>query len=153
MLLVEKKIHIEYFDPEQPISVPYYEHGLNASFSGLYSDVVLEHIDLMQLLIPRPSSTFLARIEGESLRGDGILPGDRMLIDKSLPYLCGKKIAYYLRDYEGWTVKELGKRVDGYYLLPANDEFKPYKIKEYDLPWGMVTWTFRNEYNRSCTTR
>lgn len=145
-MLVEKEIHIEYFDPNKPVTIPYYDNGIYATFSGLFSDVVIEDIDLAKLLIQRPSSTFMIRVCGESMNQSRIQPNDRLIIDKSLPYTPGKKIVYWLRDYDGWTVKELGLRQDGYYLLPANDEFKPYKIKEYDIPWGMVTWILHAEY-------
>ncbi len=67
---------------------------------------------------------------------------DRIIIDKSLEHVDGKKIVYWLHDYQGYTVKILSVRPDGNYLVATNstDNFMEYKIKEYDIPCGMVTW-------------
>jgi DNA polymerase V len=148
---LEKEIHLEWFDPEKSVWMPYADHGLNATFKGLFSDVVIEDLDLARLLNPRPSSTFIARIAGNSLKDERITSGDRIIIDKSLPYEDGKKIAYWLHDYQGWTVKRLSIRKDGYWLIPANAEdasLFAYKVKEYDIPWGMVTWVLHHEYHK-----
>lgn len=148
---VEKTLHLEWIDPEMAVEMQYYDHGMLATFSGLFSDVVVENIDFAKLINPRPSSTFCIKVGGNSLSDERLLAGDRVIIDKSLPYLDGKKIAYFLKDYDGWTVKKLSIRPDGNYLIPANEKdetLKPYKIKEYDIPWGMVTWILYNEYNK-----
>jgi DNA polymerase V len=41
-------------------------------------------IDLNVELIPRPLSTFLLRVSGEAMRGDGISEGDLLVIDRSV---------------------------------------------------------------------
>ncbi|MFN8297310.1 MAG: S24 family peptidase [Chitinophagales bacterium] len=148
---VEKEINLEKFDTEKPVWMPYSEHGMNATFKGLFSDVVVEDIDLAKMLNPRPSSTFIVRVGGNSMKDERITSGDKIIIDKSLPYVDGKKIAYWLNDFQGWTVKTLSIRNDGYWLIPANAEdtsLFEYKIQEYDIPWGMVTWILHNEYHR-----
>jgi SOS-response transcriptional repressor LexA len=91
----------------------------------------------------------VVRVGGNSMKDERITSGDRIIIDKSLPYADGKKIAYWLHDFQGWTVKRLSIRKDGYWLVPANandTSLFEYKIKEYDQPWGMVTWILHNEY-------
>jgi DNA polymerase V len=148
---VEKDILIEEYDAEKAVWMPYADYGLNATFKGLFSDVVVEDIDLAKLLNPRPSSTFVVRVGGNSMKDERITSGDRVVIDKSLPYEDGKKIAYWLHDFQGWTVKILSIRKDGYWLIPANAEDKSlfeYKIKEYDIAWGMVTWILHSEYQK-----
>jgi hypothetical protein len=51
---IEKDINLEWFDAEKAVWMPYADHGLNATFKGLFSDVVVEDIDLAKLLNPRP---------------------------------------------------------------------------------------------------
>lgn len=148
---VEKDINLEYFDAENAVWMPYADYGVNATFKGLFSDVVVEDIDLAKLLNPRPSSTFVVRVGGDSMKDERITSGDRIIIDKSLPYVDGKKIAYWLQDFGGWTVKILSIRKDGYWLIPANAEdasLFEYKIKEYDKPFGMVSWILHSEYQK-----
>lgn len=148
---VEKEIFIEEYDVGKGIWMPYADYGVNATFKGLFSDVVVEDIDLAKLLNPRPSSTFIVRVGGNSMKDERITSGDRIIIDKSLPYEDGKKIAYWLQDYGGWTVKILSIRKDGYWLVPANADdptLFEYKVKEYDIPFGMVTWILHSEYQK-----
>jgi len=148
IMRVQKKLEIEWFDSNFPVMMEYFDHGLKATFSGLFSDVIVENIDLAKLINPRPSSTFIVKVDGDSMCDERLRAGDRVVIDKSLEHKNGKKIAYFLKDYDGWTVKKLSIQPDGIYLVAANGDdktLKPYKIKEYDIPLGMVTWILYNE--------
>lgn len=111
--------------------------------SSFFPNGEKKQVDLAQLLNPRPSSGFCAKMAGNSLYDARITHGDRIIVDKSLEYINGKKIVYWLHEHQGWTVKILSIRHDGNYLVPANasdSTLFEYKIKEHDIPWGMVTW-------------
>ena len=88
-------------DPEKKILVPYYSNGLNATFSGLFSDVAIEWIDLSVELIKRPSSTFFCRVSGDSMKDERLQDGDIVVVDKSLQYADGKKVVVWIDDEKG----------------------------------------------------
>ena len=133
-------------DPEKKILVPYYSNGLNATFSGLFSDVAIEWIDLSVELIKRPSSTFFCRVSGDSMKDERLQDGDIVVVDKSLQYADGKKVVVWIGDEKGWTVKTLARKEDGnMWLIPANDKLKPYLLTENDIFFGVITWILHKE--------
>jgi DNA polymerase V len=61
------------------------EAGAGASgFPSPADDYVEGRIDLHGALIPRPLATFFMRVRGEAMRGDGIVDGDLLVIDRSV---------------------------------------------------------------------
>lgn len=60
-----------------------------AGFPSPADDYVESRIDLNIELIPRPLSTFFMRVRGDAMRGDGIVDGDLLVIDRSLTALPG----------------------------------------------------------------
>ena len=132
-------------DAERQLLVPFAENGLNATFTGLFSDVVIEWIDLQPLLITRPSSTFLCRVNGDSMKDERLQDGDIEIVDKSLPLQDGKKVIIWIAQEQGWTVKRLLMKDGLVYLLPANSNLKPYLVNTDDIFWGVVTWILHKE--------
>lgn len=55
-----------------------------AGFPSPADDYVESRIDLNVELIPRPLSTFFLRVEGDAMRGDGIVDGDLLVVDRSV---------------------------------------------------------------------
>jgi hypothetical protein len=55
-----------------------------AGFPSPADDYVEARIDLNIELIPSPLSTFFMRVSGDAMRGDGILDGDLLVIDRSI---------------------------------------------------------------------
>lgn len=58
--------------------------SVHAGFPNPAADRVIDNLNLPELLIPRPLSTFLFRISGSSSEGRGIYNGDIAVIDRSL---------------------------------------------------------------------
>jgi len=49
-------------------------------------------------------------------------------------------------DEKGWTVKTLSIKEDGsMWLIPANENLKPYLLTEHDIFFGVVTWILHKE--------
>ncbi len=143
----DKKSALSFFqsDAEKKLLVPYSDNGLNATFSGLFSDVAIEWIDLSPLLNTRPSSTFFCRVNGNSMQDERLLDGDIVIVDKSLPLKDGKKVVVWLAQENGWTVKRLSMKDGLIYLIPANEKLKPYLATAEDIFWGVVTWILHKE--------
>ncbi len=96
-------------------------------------------VDLNKLLVKRPSSTFYALVDGNSMKDANILDGDLVVIDRSMPYLSGYKAV--CRIGEDFTIKIIEKGKNGkIWLMPANDEFEPIKLTndKYAEIWGIV---------------
>lgn len=55
-----------------------------AGFPSPADDYVEASIDLNAALVPRPSSTFLMRVEGDAMHAAGIQHGDLLVIDRSV---------------------------------------------------------------------
>jgi len=49
-------------------------------------------IDFNQLLIQHPESTYLFKVQGNSMRAAGIISGDRVIVDRSQPIEPGKTV-------------------------------------------------------------
>jgi DNA polymerase V len=58
--------------------------AVSAGFPSPADDYVEGRIDLNVELIPRPLSTFFMRVSGDAMRGDGIVDGDLLVIDRSV---------------------------------------------------------------------
>lgn len=129
---------------ESKIKIPELLWRVQAGFPSPADDYIERHIDLNEQLIQNPSSTFLVRVEGESMTGAGIYPGDVLVVDKSKTPNNNDVIIAVL---EGeFTVKRFSKSSTGTYLIPANPSFKPVKLDENSdfTIWGVVTTVLHN---------
>ena len=105
-------------------------------------------LDLNALLVKRPAATYFVRVEGDSMINAGILPGDLLVVDRSLTPVDGDIIIAAV-DGE-FTVKRLRMEVEkksgggqrkAYSLEPANDAYPVIRLKsghELDF-FGKVT--------------
>lgn len=67
----------------------------------------------------------------------GIMPGDMVLVDKSLTPKSGDIV---IAEVDGlWTMKYFRKRGDSILLIPANPKYKPIKPKNELKIAGVVT--------------
>ncbi len=87
-------------------------------FPSPADDYVEAAIDLNVELIPRPLSTFFMRVSGEAMRGDGIVDGDLLVIDRGVDARPGMVV---VATHEGsFVVRRLG-RSGGRLWLMASD--------------------------------
>jgi DNA polymerase V len=100
-------------------------------------------LDLNKELIKNPSSTFFARVSGESMIEDGVDDGDLLIVDKSIsPYDGALAVCYIDGEF---TLKRVRIDKDGVTLIPANSKYKPFKItKENNFQiWGVVKYLIK----------
>src|SRR5947209_7112662 len=57
-----------------------------AEFPNPAEDASGQAMDLNDLLVPHPVSTYYLRVEGDSMQGAGISSGDVVVVDKSLDH-------------------------------------------------------------------
>lgn len=116
---------------------------VSAGFPSPAEEYTELSLDLNKSLIKNPSSTFYARVKGQSMIDAGINDGDILIIDKSLPPSNGKKAVCYI-DGE-FTLKTLKKEKEKLFLMPANPQFSPIEIKPENefIIWGIVTYVIQ----------
>lgn len=140
---MKQNLEIFLVDDSTELSLPLAE-GIKAGFpspAADYSDIA---IDLNRELIKHPSSTFYARVKGDSMKDAGINDGDLLVIDKSLEPADGKIAVCYI-DGE-FTLKRIRVKEDGVYLYPANSDYRPIHITDANefLIWGILTHAIKS---------
>ena len=119
--------------------LPLYSNKVSAGLPSSADDHIEAQLDLNSYLIKNPSSTFLVRVSGESMKNAGIFPNDILIVDRSLKPAIGKVVVVAL-DGE-LTVKRLAKTQGKLYLMPENPDFSPISVKALQAlnVYGVVT--------------
>lgn len=124
---------------EQQI-LPLVDGGVKAGFPTPAPDVEEIGITLNEELIHHPATTFLARVDGNSMEEANILDKDILVVDRDLDPQEGDVVICCLNNE--FTVKRL-QHINGVlYLVPANKEFEKIEVVEGDdlFIWGVVTY-------------
>lgn len=91
-----------------------------------------DELDLAAVLAPKPgkaASMFALKVEGESMKDEGILDGDYVLIERSDIAHNGDRVVALLPDGQT-TLKTFFKEPDHIRLMPANPSFSPIIVRE-----------------------
>ena len=132
---------LTFFTPEflEQSGAPFFDTGISAGFPAPVEDFKQEALSLDEMLVKNKSSTFYARVSGQSMIDAGLNDNDLLVIDRSLEPKHNK-IAVCFLDGE-FTVKRLRVEKDGVWLQPENINYNPIKITtENDfIIWGIVT--------------
>jgi len=125
------------------LKIPLFSSTVAAGFPSPAEDHVEDTLDLNEYMVQRPDSTFMLRVEGESMKNAGIMPDDILVVDRSLK-ATHKKIVIAAIDGE-LTVKRLYHRGGLVKLLPENPAYPEIELEsEADLViWGVVIGSFR----------
>ena len=139
------KVRIAKSAVDTQMDLPLAENGIVAGFPSPADDFFEVSIDLNKELIKHPSATFYGRVEGDSMRDEGIEDGDLLVIDRSLEPSDGK-IAVCFIDGE-FTVKKIKIEKDAVWLMPANPDYKPVKVTAENefIIWGIVTYVIKKK--------
>jgi len=123
---------------------PLFEDSVQAGFPSPATDYIEQSLDLNKLLIKHPSATFFVRAKGDSMIDAGIFDNDILIVDRALSPKNNSIIIAVL-DSE-FTVKQITKINDTYFLLPANPKYKKIELnKDMDfMVWGVVTNVIHN---------
>lgn len=114
-------------EPNQSIFLPLYSDQISAGFPSPAQDYIERTLDLNELCISHPSSTFLVRVSGDSMKDAGIFDGDMLVVDRSVTAIHGSiVVAAVNREF---TVKELCLKPVRK-LLPHNKAYQPILLNE-----------------------
>lgn len=136
---MNEKLDILGINCEESLNISFLDSKVPAGFPSPAQDSDSDCLDLNRELIHSPSSTFCARVTGDSMIDCGINDGDLLIIDKALTPRDGS-IAVCFIDGE-FTVKRIAIRNDGIYLEPENKCYPPIHVHEDSnfQVWGIVT--------------
>lgn len=114
-----------------------------AGFPAPGDDMVEKTLDVHDLLVKHPDSTFFVRVEGDSMEGAGIFSGDVLVVDRSLEARTGKIVVAAVNGE--LVVKRLGMLAGQSVLLSENAAYSPIIISadEDCFIWGVVTGSAR----------
>lgn len=128
------------------VYLPLFTSKVPAGFPSPADDHSEERLDVSEYLIDQEDATFFVTIQGQSMIDAGLLPNDKVVVDRSKTAVIGD-IVLAVVDGE-FTIKYLGQKRDGtIQLKPANSSgtYKTITITEssqFEI-WGVVTGSFR----------
>lgn len=124
-------------------SVALFSSSVSAGFPSPADDHIENQLDLNEHFIRNPAATFCVRATGDSMIGAGILPGDILVVDRSLE-AAHSAIVIAVVDGE-LTVKRLHRKDGELALCPENPAYQPIRISsEMELViWGVVSGVMR----------
>ena len=131
------------------MSLPYFDVGIVAGFPiPLDNEERAQDIELLKMLCPHPESSYLIRVEGNSMIDAGIESGDIVIVDKSNRNPNESEVA--VCEFNGeYTLKRFVKRDGCGWLVPANPDYPEIKVTADDSfsIWGTVTYIIHRPRN------
>jgi repressor LexA len=103
-----------------------------------------DELNLEDLFGPRVgqvNSTFALRVDGESMRDEGILDGDYVIVERRDTARNGERVVALLPDGQT-TLKTYYREPDHIRLQPANPAFEPIRVRECQIQ-GVVLGVLR----------
>ncbi|MBM5824284.1 MAG: translesion error-prone DNA polymerase V autoproteolytic subunit [Cyanobacteria bacterium M_surface_10_m2_119] len=109
-----------------------------AGFPSPADDYIESRIDLNDVLIRHPSSTFFLRVSGDSMRDAGILDGDLLVVDRAIEPRAGRVVVAVLEG--AFTLKYLNRHQGRWRLEAAHPDYPPLELAERDDAriWGVA---------------
>ncbi len=113
-------------------------------FPSPADDHLESELDLNQYLIKHPAATFFVRASGDSMLEAGILPGDILIVDRSLTPQNNSIIIAAV--HGEFTVKYLKINRGQTFLYPANKKYLPLEVSKLEnfQIWGVVTYAIHD---------
>ena len=114
-----------------------------AGFPAPGDDQVEKMLDINDLVVENPASTFFVRVEGDSMEGVGIFGGDVLVVDRSKETKDGTIVVAAVNGE--MVVKRVSLREGQQLLLSENDAYDPIVVGEDEecFIWGVVVGSVR----------
>lgn len=121
------------------LELPYFSTKVKAGFPSPALDYLEERIDLNQVFIQHPLSTFIVECTGDSMINAFIPPKAKLIVDRSLTPKNGDIVLAVVNGE--FTVKFLKQNDHKCTLVPANRKYRDIEIKDGMSMevWGVVT--------------
>jgi DNA polymerase V len=125
------------------LRLPLFQSKIQAGFPSPASDYMEDGLDLNDYLVQHKAASFLFHVQGDSMRNAGIVNGDKVVVDRSLPPQHNR-IVIAVVDGE-YTIKRLFLKPGRIELRSENPAYPPIVIAgEVELEvWGVVVGVVR----------
>src|SRR6201996_9107624 len=125
------------------LRVPMMAWSAACGFPSPAEDYVDKPLDFNELLIEHPAATFAIRIEGDSMTGAGIFPGDIAVVDRAREPVNGSIVLALLDG--AFTVKRYRTKDGAVWLQAENPAFPDMAIADGQAleVWGVITRSIR----------
>jgi repressor LexA len=96
---------------------------VEAGFPSPAEEELADTITLDEWLIENKEATYMLKVKGESMRDAGVMPGDLVVVERTLKYKVGDIV---IAEVDGkWTMKYLRREKNGrFYLEAANPDYE-----------------------------
>jgi DNA polymerase V len=116
---------------DEPLRLPYIEASVPAGFPSPADDYLEMPLDLNDFLVGQnKAAIFLMRVAGDSMKEEGILDGDLLVVDRSAQPATGSIVVVAVNGE--FTVKRLRRTSDGVWLEAANPRFRSIHVTAED---------------------
>ncbi len=123
--------------------MPLYSSQPQAGFPSPGDDQIEKVLDINDLVVRHPASTFFVRVAGDSMTGAGIFEGDVLVVDRSLTPKDGSIVVAAV--YGEMVVKRLKAVGNTHILASENENYEPITVSGNDdcFVWGVVVGSVR----------
>ena len=127
----------------QGSKVPLFSSRPQAGFPSPGDDQIERVLDVNDLVVKHPASTFFVRVEGDSMEGAGIFSGDVLVVDRSIIPKSGSIVVAAV--FGELLVKRLVTTGAVQQLVSENPQYKPIEISSHEdcFMWGVVVGSVR----------
>lgn len=125
------------------VEIPFYSSRPSAGFPAPGDDLIERVLDINDLVVKNPASTFFVRVEGDSMEGAGIFSGDVLVVDRSI---IPKNNTIVIAAVHGeMVVKRLKIQGKTHLLVSEKDGYEPISITQSEecFIWGTVVGSVR----------
>ena len=121
---------------------------IHAGFPSPASDYEERNLDINDLVVPHPTSSYFMRVAGDSMTGACIYSDDIIVIDRAVTAANNRIVV--ARIGEEFTLKRLQIVQRKIFLKPENSKYTPIEVTSRDdfEVWGVVTWVLHRQLRR-----
>jgi DNA polymerase V len=125
------------------VKLPLYSSRPQAGFPAPGDDYIEKVLDINDLVVKHPASTFFVRVEGDSMEGAGIFSNDVLVVDRSVNPRDSSIVVAAINGE--MVVKRLKKRGNTAELVSENVLYAPIQIGDGEdcFIWGVVVGSVR----------
>ena len=100
-------------------------------------------LDLNRHLVPHPAATYFLRMDGDSLRQDGILRGDTLIVDRTLQPVSGNLVVAELNGELLARRLQLSSGRTSLLCSDGNGAARMVSARDNFSVWGVIIASFR----------
>ena len=136
--LLLSPVAIDAPSPGRRLALPLAAASVAAGFPSPADDYIESRIDLNDVLIRHPSSTFFLRVSGDSMRDAGIHDGDLLVVDRAIEPREGLVVVAMVEG--AFTLKFLRRHQGRWRLEAAHPDYPPLELSDSDDTsiWGVA---------------